>query len=175
MDFWQVLEGRYSVRDFNTTVGVSESEIDRILTAAIRAPSAGNRQPWHFYVVRDATVQQALVRAAYNQDFIGQAPVTIVICANAEQSAARYGERGRELYCLQDTAAAVENILLASVALGLGACWVGSFDEKGAAQALNLPGGHRPVAIVPVGKPFEIGPTTRTGRGLVQSVVSYVG
>ncbi len=175
MDFWQVLEGRYSVRDFNTTVGVSESEIDRILTAAIRAPSAGNRQPWHFYVVRDATVQQALVRAAYNQDFIGQAPVTIVICANAEQSAARYGERGRDLYCLQDTAAAVENILLASVALGLGACWVGAFDEKKTAQALNLPGGHQPVAIVPVGKPFETGPTTRTRRGPMQSVVSYVG
>jgi nitroreductase len=91
MDFWQVLEGRYSVRDFDTTVGVSESEVDRLLAAAIRAPSAGNRQPWHFYVVRDATVQQALVRAAYNQDFIGQAPVSIVICADAEQSAARYG------------------------------------------------------------------------------------
>ena len=175
MDFWQVLEGRYSVRDFNTTVGVSESEVHRLLTAAICAPSAGNRQPWHFYVVRDATVQQALVRAAYNQDFIGQAPVTIVICANAEQSAARYGERGRELYCLQDTAAAVENILLASVALGLGACWVGAFDEKKTAQALNLPGGHQPVAIVPVGKPFETGPTTRTRRGPMQSVVSYVG
>lgn len=175
MDFWQVLDGRCSVRDFNPTVGVSESEVDRLLTAAIRAPSAGNRQPWHFYIVRDATVQQALVAATHNERFLGQAPVTIVICADAEQSAARYGRRGRELYCLQDTAAAVENILLASVALGLGTCWVGAFDEKRAAHALNLPDRHRPVAIVPVGKPSEIGPTTRTARRPIQSVVSHVG
>jgi nitroreductase len=175
MDFWKVVVGRFSVRDFDTSVGVSEGEIDRILTAGIRAPTAGNRQPWHIYVVRDVGVREKLVSAAYNQAFIAQAPVTLVICADAEQSAARYGSRGRELYCLQDTAAAIENILLASVALGLGACWVGAFDEKSAAQALDLPGRLRPVAIVPIGKPAQIEATTRTRRRPIQSVVSYIG
>lgn len=175
MDFWQVVDERFSVRDFDVNVDVTDSTVERILTAAIHAPSAGNRQPWHFYVVRDTATQRALAAAAYNQAFVSHAPVTIVVCADAEQSAERYGERGRNLYCLQDTAIATEHILLASVASGLGACWVGAFDEEQAAEALNLPGAHRPVAIVPIGKPAFSGPTTRTQRRPMESVVSYVG
>ncbi len=172
MDFWQVLEERHSVRSFDPTVEVPPETVERLLTAAIRAPSAGNRQPWHFYVVRDPALRQALAAAAYGQEFVAQAPLAIVVCADAEQSAGRYGQRGRELYCLQDTAAATEHILLAAVALGLGSCWVGAFDEQRAAQALNLPPQHRPVAILPIGKPAEKG-TFRTSRRPLPAVVSY--
>jgi nitroreductase len=100
--------------------------------------------------------------------------VVIVVCADAEQSAARYGSRGRELYCLQDTAAAIEHILLAAVALGLGGCWVGAFDEREAARVLDLPGRHRPVAMLPIGKPAG-SPPTRTGRRALETVATYVG
>jgi nitroreductase len=174
MDFWQVLENRYSVREFDLSMGVSPETVERLLTAAIRAPSAGNRQPWHFYVVRDLAVRRALAAAAYGQEFVSQAPVAFVVCADAEQSAGRYGQRGRELYCLQDTAAAIEHILLAAVALGLGGCWVGAFDEQSASRALNLPRRHRPVAIVPVGKPAST-PSARTRRQSLESVTTYVG
>jgi nitroreductase len=174
MDFWQVIEGRASVREFDSAVEVPPETVEQILQAAIRAPSAGNRQPWHFYVVRDPVVRRGLVVAAYGQEFVGQAPVAIVVCANAEQSAGRYGRRGRELYCLQDTAAAIENILLAAVALGLGSCWVGAFDEGQAARALDLPEQHRPVAILPIGQPAgKRG--RRTARQPLPSVVSYLG
>lgn len=152
MDLWKAIEGRYSVRDFVPTE-VSESTVQRILEAAIRAPSAGNRQPWHFIVVRYAEMKRELAAAAGGQDFVGSAPVVIVVCADAERSATRYGDRGRELYCLQDTAAATEHILLAATALGLGGCWVGAFDEQAAARALALPGHLRPVAMVPIGQP----------------------
>jgi nitroreductase len=153
MDFWQVLSERHSVRDFDSTVDVPPDAVEQLLQAAIRAPSAGNRQPWHFYVVRDPAVRRALAAAAYSQQFVAQAPVVIVVCADAQQSAERYGQRGRDLYCLLDTAAATEHILLAAVALGLGGCWVGAFDESRAARALNLPRRHRPVSILPIGKP----------------------
>ena len=152
MDLWKVIEARYSVRDFGPAE-VNESTVDRILEAAIRAPSAGNRQPWHFIVVRDTEVKRGLAAAAGGQDFVGSAPVVIVVCADPERSATRYGDRGRELYCLQDTAAATEHILLAATALGLGGCWVGAFDEQAAARALSLPGHLRPVAMVPIGHP----------------------
>jgi nitroreductase len=174
MDFWEVLEERYSVRAFDPDVEVSAQVVERLLQAAIRAPSAGNRQPWHFYVVRDAAVQQGLAAAAYGQDFVARAPVVIVVCADPEQSAGRYGDRGRELYCLQDTAAAAEHILLAAVALGLGGCWVGAFDEGQAARVLELPVRHRPVAILPIGKP-EGSSSRRTSRQALQAVASYVG
>ncbi len=174
MDFWQVLENRHSVRRFDTSSDVTPEQVERLLSAGIRAPSAGNRQPWHFYVVRDQAVRQGLAAAAYGQDFVAQAPVAIVVCADAEQSAERYRQRGRELYCLQDTAAAAEHILLAAVALGLGGCWVGAFDEGRAAHTLNLPKRHRPVAILPIGKPAGE-PAMRTSRQPLQTVASYIG
>jgi nitroreductase len=154
-------------------VDVSPETVERILEAAIRAPSAGNRQPWHFYVVRDLEMRQKLVAAAGGQGFVAQAPVAIVVCADAEQSAERYGQRGRELYCLQDTAAAVEHMLLAAVALDLGSCWVGAFDESMATEALDLPGNHRPVAILPIGKPGRP-PSRRTSRRDLSQVVTFV-
>jgi len=165
MDFFEVIEARRSVRRFDPAVDVSPETVERLLNAAILAENAGNRQPWHFYVVRDAGLRQGLAAAAGGQKFVSQAPVAIVVCADAEQSAGRYGQRGRELYCLQDTAAAVENILLAAVALGLGGCWVGAFDESEAARVLDLPGNHRPVAILPIGKPAEA-PGRRPRRSL---------
>jgi nitroreductase len=174
MDFWQVIEERHSVRNFDPSVDVPAETVERLLQAAIRAPSAGNRQPWHFYVVRDPAVRRGLADAAWGQGFVAQAPVAIVVCADADQSAGRYGERGRELYCLQDTAAAAEHILLAAVALGLGVCWVGAFDEGHAARVMNLPKQHRPVAILPIGKPARE-TTTRTSRQPLKQVAIYVG
>ena len=61
----------------------------------------------------------------------------------------------RELYCIQDTAAAIENILLAATAYGLGACWVGAFDEEATASVLELEQELRPVALIPIGYPDQ--------------------
>jgi nitroreductase len=174
MDFWQVIENRHSVRSFDPEVDVPQEMVEELLTAATRAPSAGNRQSWHFYVVRDQALRDGLAAAAHGQHFISQAPVAIVVCADAEKSAARYGDRGRGLYCLQDTAAAVEHILLAAVALGLGSCWVGAFDEAAASTALGLPGRHRPVAILPIGRPAREG-GGRTSREPMEVVVTFMG
>jgi nitroreductase len=174
MDFWRVLENRYSVRNFDPDVDVSSEELDRLLAAAMRSPSAGNRQPWHFYVVRDRNARQALSAAAYGQAFVYQAPVAIVVCADAGESATRYGQRGRTLYCLQDTAAATVHIMLAAVAIGLGSCWVGAFDERMVSASLGLLPQHRPVVILPVGKPLER-PAMRTTRKPIGSVASYIG
>lgn len=75
----------------------------------------------------------------------------IVVSSDLEIVAAKYGERGRNLYAPQNCAAAVENILLAAIALGLGACWVGAFDEETAKQILDLPNNVRPMVLIPIG------------------------
>lgn len=174
MDFWKVIADRYSVREFDPSVDVSKEVVVRLLAAAVRAPSAGNRQAWHFYVVRDRNKREGLAAAAGGQGFIAQAPVAIVVCADAKKSAAGYGARGRELYCLQDTAAAIEHILLAAVADGLGGCWVGAFDEGRAAKVLGLPARHRPVAILPLGKP--VGKRDKpTAREPLDQVATFIG
>jgi nitroreductase len=173
MDFWEVLEARHSVRAFDKERDVPSEAVTTLIRAAVRAPSAGNCQPWHFYVVRDEATKRALAQAALNQWFLSEAPVVIVVCADPERSAARYGDRGRYLYSLQDTAAATQSLLLAAVASGLGACWVGAFDEEAASRALDLPPHLRPVAIVPIGYPAGR-PSSGTDRRAPEAVVTTI-
>lgn len=153
-----ILERR-SCRSFRSDP-LPEEHIE-LLTETLRwAPSAGNRQPWRFYIVTSEKKRRELAEAAYGQNFIIPAPVHFAIIAVPEESLSRYGDRGARLFCIQDTAAAVENLMLAATALGYGSCWIGAFDELAAAKALALPSGHRPVAIIPVGRPARHGPRT---------------
>ena len=150
----EMIRDRRSIRAF-TDGDISDDEVELLVEAACWAPSAGNRQPWEFVVVRDGKNKRRLVEAAHGQSFIAEAPVVFVVCADPGRSASRYGRRGAELYCLQDTAAAVQNLLLTAAANGLGGCWIGAFDEDRAAEAVGAPRGVRPIAIVPVGYPAE--------------------
>lgn len=150
MNVMQVIMARRSVRHFKPDP-IPREVITTLLEAARHAPSAGNLQPWRFYAVWRDEVRSALAGAALGQLFIAQAPVVIVVSAVPEDSGLKYGQRGRELYCLQDTGAAVQNILLAATAQGLGTCWVGAFDEGAVSRVLKLPPEERPVAIIPVG------------------------
>ena len=145
---------RRSVRAF-TGEDVSDADAEKLIEAACLAPSAGNNQPWGFVLVREPETKQKLVEAARGQAFIGTAPVIIVVCADPKRTTPRYGDRGLNLYCIQDTAAAVENILLTAAYNGLGTCWIGAFDEASAAEAVGLPEDVRPVAMIPVGYPAQ--------------------
>lgn len=149
-DFLKVIGNRRSCREY-TGKPLEFGDLEALMEAARRAPSAGNRQPWHCYAVLNSSLKAALARAAYDQDFLRDAAVVFVVCADAEESAQRYGERGRSLYVYQDTAAFCENLLLSATTLGYGCCWVGAFDEKETSRVLELPKTLRPVAIIPVG------------------------
>jgi nitroreductase len=164
-----LFERRFSCRSFADTP-LDRDAVTPLLEAARWAPSGGNLQPWRFVVVRGRARRLQLARAAYGQGFLAQAPVVIAVCAVPEESARIYGERGRELYCLQDTAAAAENLLLAAVEAGFGGCWVGAFDEAGVARALRLEAGWRPVALLALGHPAEREPP-RSRRPLDEVVL----
>ncbi|HDH57967.1 MAG TPA: nitroreductase family protein [Bacteroidetes bacterium] len=143
---------RYSCRSFKNDP-IPEEHLFWLKEALRWAPSAGNEQPWHFYVVHDKSVKKALAAAAYNQKFIAKAPVVFVVCSESERSIRRYGHRGATLYHLQDTAAAAQNLLIAATALGYGACWIGAFSEYPVEQTLNLDASLRPVALIALGRP----------------------
>ncbi len=170
LEFFEVLKLRRSTRAF-TDEAVTDDEIVKLLEAARLAPSAGNVQPWFFVVVRDAETKRRICEAALNQSFIEKAPVVIVVCADPEKSKQRYGGRGETLFCVQDSAAAVQNLLLAAVDLGLGACWVGAFSEDMVKAALRIPENLRPVAVVPVGRPAEMPSLPR--RRALGEIVRY--
>ena len=120
------------------------------------APSAGNLQSRDFVVVRDPATRRALAEAA-DQAFVAEAPAILVVCANLRR-VQKYGQRGRDLYALQDAAAAVQNFMLAAHAADLATVWVGAFDEAAVRRVLNLPVHARPVILAPVGLPSEAPP-----------------
>jgi nitroreductase len=153
MEVLEAIKQRRSIRQFQRKV-LPPGVLDTLIEALRWAPSAGNLQSRRFYFVFNEGLKAQLARAALDQDFIAQAPLAVVACAD-HRIAGRYRERGVRLYCLMDVAASLQNLLLATRAQGLGACWVGAFDEDEVRALLKLPPHLRPVAIVPIGFPAE--------------------
>lgn len=160
MKFDHVVRKRGMVRAFRHDP-VEEEKLQTLLTHAWRAPSAGFTQPVEIVVVRDVTVKRALVDAAWGQTWAGAAPVVLVVCADTHRSGARYGERGVRRYAIIDAAFSSLLILLSAVSEGLGACFVGAFDDDRVRAALGLPAHVLPVGIIPVGYPAERPPRYR--------------
>lgn len=154
MELSDVLARRRSVRHFDSRLAVSDEDVRALLLAAISAPSAGNIQPWRFTVLRTGAARERLARAL-SQRWATAAPVVIVVSVDPRPCAARYGDRGEMLYSIQDTAAAVNNILLAAVDRGLASCWIGAFDEHRVREALGIAAPTTPIAILPVGHSAE--------------------
>ncbi len=154
MNFEELVKTRRSIRKF-LSKEVSDELIMKLLEAARWAPSGGNCQPWHFFVIKSKATLGQISEKVYKGEWITQAPVIIVVCAKPSQSALRYGKRGGELYCIQDTAAAIQNILLCAKSIGLGTCWIGAFNETICSEVLGLGDDLRPVAMIPVGYPVN--------------------
>jgi nitroreductase len=149
MEFSEVLSKRRSVRSYKSQA-VEENKLQRIFEAANTAPSAGNLQAYQVRVVRDQTKKNALAQAANGQGFIAESPVSLVFCADPARSAKKYGNRGYELYSVQDATIAATFAMLAAVDLGLATVWVGDFDEKKVQHILELKS-LRPVVIFSLG------------------------
>ncbi|MFH1759674.1 MAG: nitroreductase family protein [bacterium] len=134
---------------------IKQEHIDLLLECLEAAPSAGNLQPWYFYVIKNSAIKKQLCELSFNQKVVEQAPVVFAVCAVPDESAKEYGEVGASLFCIQDTAAAVQNLLLAVHDLGYGAVWIGVVREMEISEVLGLPANQRPIALVPVGLPDE--------------------
>jgi nitroreductase len=154
MDAIECLKTRRSVRRFKDQP-IPFELIGNILDAARLAPSAGNIQEWNFILITDYKVREQISMAACMQTWMNDAPVHIVVCSNPGKSERYYGDKGEKVYCLQNAAAAIENMLLAAHAQGLGACWVGACEEDQVKRAVGAPENIRVLGIVPIGYPGE--------------------
>ena len=162
MDFFKIVEDRRSMRKYAETP-VEEEKLHKILETANRAPSAGNLQGYEIYVVRKLEQRQALVKAAWDQEFRAEAPVVLVFCANPPRSAVKYGERGATLYSIQDATIACSYSQLAAKAQGLDTVWVGAFNEAAVSEIVHVPPELRPVAMLPIGYAGRV-PSVRPRR-----------
>ncbi len=150
MDFFEVVNARQSMRSFSDTP-VEAEKLHKILKTANAAPSAGNLQGYEIYLVTKAEQRVALVKAALGQEFIVEAPLVLVFCANPARSAVWYKERGIRLYSVQDATIACTYAMLAAAALGLATVWVGAFEEEPVRQVVGIPPELVPVAMLPIG------------------------
>jgi len=144
MDFFDVVEARASVRSF-VKCEIPETDLKRILDAGRRAPSGYNRQPCEFIMVRNEKTLKELGRI---QGCIAQASAAIAVVV--DQEATKFWK--------EDAAAAIENMLLAAVALGYASLWVEGYvlqNEMYGKRVLNVPDHLRLLAILPLGKPAE--------------------
>ncbi|MBU2561766.1 MAG: nitroreductase family protein [Nanoarchaeota archaeon] len=150
METFECIEKRRSTRNFND-LPVEWEKVGNILRAAQLAPSSGNVQDCKFVVVTDKTKRAALANAALKQHWIAKAPVIIIVYSEPKPTQRFYGLRGEKLYTIQNSAAAIENILLAATDQGLASCWVGAFDESMVNSVTGAPDSARPQAIIPIG------------------------
>jgi nitroreductase len=147
MDAMQALLTRKSIRVY-LDKEIPDDVIEQILRAGIQAPSGGNRQPWRFVVVRDPEKIKQFDEQ-YNQPWVENAPAVIVACANPHDTWETYGEEDQ---CwLLDTAAAMQNMLLAIHALGLGGVWVISCSKGKIRELCDIPLHWQIVSIIPFG------------------------
>jgi nitroreductase len=159
MDFFELIQVRHSIRNFMDKP-IDSTSIERILQAANCAPSAGNLQAYEIFMIKDHAQRIALATAARGQDFVIQAPLALVFCANPARTEWRYHERGVQLYTIQDATIACTFAMLAATELGLGSVWVGAFDDQAVMHVLGDPAGLQPVAILPIGYPSADQPST---------------
>lgn len=132
---------------------------ERLLEAAIHAPSAGNMQPWEFMVLEGREAREAAVAATYSGYFAGpdnrqiwllEAPLLIAVGVNRRRTAGWYGDANAR-WSVLDVAAAIQNLILTATEMGLGSCWIGGFKETEMARTLGVPDGVQVVSLVAVG------------------------
>ncbi len=149
MDLDTIIEKRHSVRAY-TSMAPSERDIERIVQAADKAPTAGNLRARKIFVFKSETKRKSLMEASLHQTFVAEAPFLILFCAD-RKAIEPYKERGANLYCVQDATIAATFAMLKATELGLGTCWIGAFDEEKVSEAAGLPSYLRPVALLTVG------------------------
>ena len=144
---------RRSIRKY-TAEPVSLEQEEKLLRAAMQAPSAGNEQPWEFIVVRDPeTLKKMTEGHPYSTPLLG-APLGILICGDVNKQ--RFNPYA---YWVQDCSAAIQNLLLEAQHLGLGAVWMGLHPIKEREDVLielfGLPEGVIPLGMIAVGHPAQ--------------------
>ncbi|MGE0684185.1 MAG: nitroreductase family protein [Candidatus Binatia bacterium] len=169
--FAEVVKRRTMIRAYKSDP-VPEEKIQRLLEYAVRAPNAGNLQPWEFIIVKDPAVRARLAKAAGGQQSVATAPLVIATCADIQRVGNKYGARG-SFYSLVDAAFASLLILLGVVEQGLGACFVGAYDPQEVAKIFALPDHVRPVGLITIGYPTEKPRKTRAPKIPLSKLVHY--
>lgn len=140
---------RYSVRSYEPAP-VSAEDLQYILECARLAPSACNRQPWHFYVCQSPE-SLSLVHQCYPRDWFLSAPLVVICCIDHNEEWVRPSDG--HTHGIVDVSIAAEHICLAATERGLGSCWVCNFDVALCHELFHLPDSQEAAILIPLGHP----------------------
>src|ERR671925_1655586 len=170
MEFDDIVRKRKMIRKY-LPKKIPDRIISKLIKNASRAPSAGHTQVQEFIIVKDPAAKKKMRQVSVNQKVIEDAPVLIVVCSNTSRSVDRYGQRGRDFYSIIDGAFASMLILLTAVNEGIGACFVGAFEDAKVSKILEIPKQVKPIGIICLGYSEE--EPERIGRISLSKLVYY--
>ncbi|NOY54154.1 MAG: nitroreductase [Deltaproteobacteria bacterium] len=170
MKLHEAIRQRRSIRSFIDKT-IPKEVLTRVLNAGRLAPSAVNLQPWRFIVIREPVTKMELVECTRGgkHTHLGMGDVILVACGNEKECYQRQGNYMKTFAI--DVAIALEQMILAATAEGLGTCWIGAFDEEKVKTLLDIPDPWRVVAMTPLGYPDESPPDR--GRKSLDEIVCY--
>jgi nitroreductase len=164
MELMDLLEKRYSVRGYKNKP-VETEKLKKVLEAVRIAPTAANKQPFKFIVIKTSGREDEL-GDIYGADWFTQAPIVICGCAVPEEGWVR---RDGKNYSEVDVTIAMDHLILEAASLGLGTCWIGAFDADAARKVLKIPEGVEPVLFTTLGYPDDE-PRPKTRKEISQIV-----
>lgn len=150
MEFTELVHTRYSVRAYKPDP-IEKDKLDHILEVARLAPTAANRQPFGLVVARTENIRMDLLRV-YDRDWFVQAPLVICACGYPEIGWMRYDGKS---YVDVDVAIVMDHLILAATDLGLGTCWIASFNVEAAREVFGLLDEFEPIVLTPLGYPND--------------------
>ena len=160
-DLLEVMKWRNSCRSYDASKEISDEAINNCIIAANNAPSACNKQPWRFVIVKDSQTRKDLyqhgILPGLTMKWIQDAPVIAVLCAKSDAIVHWFTPLFSKIpYYLVDSGIAGEHFVLAAAAQGIGTCWIGWINGKGIRRVLGIPRGIQPIAMFTMGYPLEM-------------------
>lgn len=165
MTILEAIEQRWSCRDYADRP-VEPEKLHRILHAGWLAPTASNQQRNKLIAVTDPKLRRQLVGACEGQEFVGQAPVVLVACADQDRTMI-CGQSARSMDC----AIAMSFMRLQAIEEGLQGCWLGWYHPEQIREILNIPEEYVIVAVTPIGYPAQEG--KRSPKKPMEEIVVY--
>jgi nitroreductase len=172
MHFMTLIKKRRSVRSYKNT-SVEEYKLEKVLEAGRMAPSACNKQPWYFVVVKDQIIKESIAEGytKFNYKHYPSAYAFIVLCG--DRKVAWHREHDGKDHCDIDLAIAADHMTLQAAELGLGTCWICAFDPQICASVLDLPMHVEPIIILHIGYPAEEMSISTKDRKEISEIVFY--
>jgi nitroreductase len=150
MAFIDLAKKRYSSRKY-LDKPVDRETLLKVLDAARVAPSAKNKQPWHFVVItQEESLKQ--IRECYERKWLEAAKCIIVVCGDHREA---WRRADGKIHTDIDVAITIDHLTLAATDLGLSTCWICKFDVMKCANIMELPEGVEPIALIPIGYPAD--------------------